>query len=854
MKKNMNLYENNFRLLREKSPEVADWVAQAGDDPRAEVIRCRDGMDNLRLRGLQGKSTYYYDMHEPLKEEREICEKFSFTPDRVTFLIGLGLGYTVEILRGKIEKGHKIVVIEKNPAILQKALAHTDFSDFLRSDQIIFSLPDRESIKKTVIGQALNRFPEDILLLASPRLMALDRDYRELYEQVVNFLADPIMMTCTGVNHGEIFALNEIENFPKFLFSPGIRNLGDKFKGIPAIIVGAGPSLQKNVQHLPAAKEKALIVATAPIVRVLLAHDLSPDLIVSIDFNKDNRIHFDGLCDLTASPLVYPSRLAPDIVRDYQGDLFAIQDFSGLCGWLGKNWEFKGFVPGGASVSIYALMTVLFYGCDPIVFIGQDLAYTDRSHIDGVFLATRVNPAEPRGQFLWVEGVYGDRVPTIPPFLCYKVNIEEIIKRHPDREFINCTEGGAKIEGAEIMPLRECLQKYCSQPRAFQWFLQEAQNLEKVDWAGLVAEIGKRMTEVKEMKRLCQKGLKTNKKIKRKMQGGGLNDPETDQWILENYEASTAVQKFCSDFSLLKIFLRKETYKINRHQYTYIAEGAYDKREDLRIGLPRNRLILGAALKALNTVQKKLAYLHWLFRKILRAQETLASETARGEDHYRYGEVLARINLHRPAVEEFKKAIARGFAGSAVYRTLGKSYLKMDQLAKAEEVFTQGLERFPEIGLFAEEKNELTSIKNSWLEKAENYLKEDNWVNALLWSRKLLREDPSHVRGGGDCCNSLKASRPKWAAGGRSQPQRKPEPAGEKGVPRGAGARQRFDDASVLFRGPEGPGENPGWDGPLYRIQKTDGLLLRGNGRNRQGPRALCRVDSDSPRFGYFSF
>lgn len=742
----MSTYDKNVEELKSKYPEVYDWILRADEDQQLEIIRSANGLDNLRIKGFQGKGVYYYDMQEPLKEEEELCQNFDFSADQVTFLIGIGLGYIVDVIRNKKEKSHKIVVLEKNPTILKRALERIDFSDLLRNGEMIFSLPDEESIKNNVMQYASNRYPEDVFLYGSIRLMLANHEYFELKERVIEYLGSPLLRTCTGVNNGPVLAKNEMDNLPKLLFSAGIKNLVDKFSWKPAIIVSAGPSLEKNVYQLKQAKGNALIVATAPVVRVLLAHDLKPDLIVSIDFNDDNRIHFDGLCDLTDCPLVYPVRLTPRIVKDFQGNLFAIQDLAGLCKLLGHNWEFKGYIQGGGSVSIYALMIVLFLDCNPIIFIGQDLAYTDRSHIDGVFLAEKIDLAKSGRRFLWVDGLYGGRVPTIGTFMSYKLEIESIIKTFPGRKFINCTEGGASIKGTEVMPLQECLEKYCQNGLDVQSILNESKGIEEVDFAGLVRDIQRIIRQIKEMSQLCGKGLKSNKSIRKRMNQGLIGDPELERIILENHRDSTVLQRFCESFDPLSIYLRKEVHKINRHEYIYDSSAGYNQREDLRIGLRRNKMILCAAQNALKEVKGKLCYLLWVFRRIENCRRQLMKEGMDGKAHYLYGRILAEIGLYCRAVEEYSRALELGQEDGEVFHSLARSYLCLERLALAEEVLQKAPRKYPEEAVIKELFQELEETRKSWLAKAESFLEEGNWVNALLYARKMLREYPGHLR------------------------------------------------------------------------------------------------------------
>ncbi|HHV71411.1 MAG TPA: motility associated factor glycosyltransferase family protein, partial [Clostridia bacterium] len=65
----------------------------------------------------------------------------------------------------------------------------------------------------------------------------------------------------------------------------------------------------------------------------------------------------------------------------------------------------------------------------------------------------------------FVEGINGEQLPTSTAFKNFLTWYElEIAADSGEREYIDATEGGARIKGTTIMPLREVIEKYCIQP------------------------------------------------------------------------------------------------------------------------------------------------------------------------------------------------------------------------------------------------------------------------------------------------------------------------------------------------------------------------------------------------------
>jgi hypothetical protein len=76
---------------------------------------------------------------------------------------------------------------------------------------------------------------------------------------------------------------NSFINIEVLSSSPGVRQLDGQYRGKPAILVAAGPSLDKNIDLLSEAKGKALIMSSDTTFPVLLKKGIIPDLVVTIE-------------------------------------------------------------------------------------------------------------------------------------------------------------------------------------------------------------------------------------------------------------------------------------------------------------------------------------------------------------------------------------------------------------------------------------------------------------------------------------------------------------------------------------------------------------------------------------------
>jgi hypothetical protein len=60
----------------------------------------------------------------------------------------------------------------------------------------------------------------------------------------------------------------------------GVIALKNKFRNLPCIVVGAGPSLDKNVRFLHRAQNKAVIISCDAALKPLMGHGIVPEFVV----------------------------------------------------------------------------------------------------------------------------------------------------------------------------------------------------------------------------------------------------------------------------------------------------------------------------------------------------------------------------------------------------------------------------------------------------------------------------------------------------------------------------------------------------------------------------------------------
>ena len=93
---------------------------------------------------------------------------------------------------------------------------------------------------------------------------------------------------------GPIWAANSLRNGPWLAKSPWVQDYAGALRGVPMIVVGAGPSLGDNIQALKQAKGKAVIVAVHRALESLHRAGVTPDLTIAVEC-RDVKHQFVGV-------------------------------------------------------------------------------------------------------------------------------------------------------------------------------------------------------------------------------------------------------------------------------------------------------------------------------------------------------------------------------------------------------------------------------------------------------------------------------------------------------------------------------------------------------------------------------
>lgn len=483
----MTIYEDNLAVLEKTHKDV--YATISGHAPCSDRIIIDDAYNGETYIAIQreGGLISMNSLYSPSHAAERFTEQFKQFRERYSLVMfGFGDGM---ILRNLLTDTHPIewmIVYEPSMELFNQVIHRIDVRDILVWPKLIIVI---KGINDDQFGDILDkkisinnwktfyyvRLPiyQDLFLT----------EYSESYQQYVKSVQLKRSLAETSVLFARQGLLNEIYAQKWIIKSKSFEYMKEKFPvGFPCIIVSAGPSLEKNVDKLRAAKGKACIIAVDTVAQYLLNCGIVPDLLCTIDpmketkYFKDERLKYIPILVSTAS-----NHYLLEQLEDFQPIYFHTSaawyrtilkenDCNLLDGTL------------GGSVATVSFMLALELGFRTIILVGQDLAY---EHMQLHAGEENLSEEAYQKKILYkVKGYHGTTVMTSVDFKIYIDWFEKAISAlTSDYTIINATEGGARIEGTIQLPLEEAIHQYCTLEYDYELFLQNLPLLFATDTA-----------------------------------------------------------------------------------------------------------------------------------------------------------------------------------------------------------------------------------------------------------------------------------------------------------------------------------------------------------------------------------
>ena len=397
---------------------------------------------------LGSKYNYERTMEQLFSKLKDINE------NTVIIIYGLDSGEYLERLSKLVTYNNKVLIIEPIECIAEK------YKDERYKNFNIISTKD--------IDTYINNNLIDINNIKNVRFHCFGnygrafKDEYEIFVKRLNELTVNITLNINTINKFKKVAdFNVMGNLMEINNSYTFKDWEGIYRGATALVVSAGPSLDKNINELLKYKDKLdnyVIIAGNRTVKPLIENGIIPDFVCAID---PQDVVYDMVKDYFSYkiPLVYIENTNNKLIKLTEGiKLFGSQGLALLLGNRILNKPSK-FYTGGSVAHLQTDVAVKL-GCESIVFLGQDLAYTfDKRHSNSTENKIDLKPT--KASTLYVKDVYDKDISTEFSLNHFRIYLEEYIKQVKEIknvQFINSSYG-ANIDGAVFKELEEVLKE-----------------------------------------------------------------------------------------------------------------------------------------------------------------------------------------------------------------------------------------------------------------------------------------------------------------------------------------------------------------------------------------------------------
>ena len=495
----MEILNKNLSCLRKLNTKLCDQISSLSQITKTFDI-------NTNLAGEYNLLIDGNPVHSIVNINTEIDDLLRSLPNNspttIHFIYGLGLGYVADRYLG--EANGLVVVFEPDIETLYYVFSVVDFTENFKKNKlyIISDIADLKELLDSIYNYK-----------TSVTLSVLDY-YKLHYKDKVNDFKQYLRHQVEMVNHNITFVTKSNYSF----FTKTILDLHkkydhylmsdykDAFKDVPALILSAGPSLAKNIETIKKYQNNALLFCGGSSLNTLYKNGITPDFLNVIERNN-TLVHYDLPCtkdiNFITEPYTHPCYFKKDFKRIFYTASLESDDARWFLENSGKPlipYETKG------TVAYHAIYTAYYLGCNPIILVGQDLAYSGGdcyakgSAFDGLtcvfdeieskykvvfkdkakftqayfkasghlteerkeeILTARIN--ELNNTLRTVTGQNGEKLPTDAVYDLFLNYIQDFASEHKsERVLINSSIGGALIRGFDTVALEDAFAKYAN--------------------------------------------------------------------------------------------------------------------------------------------------------------------------------------------------------------------------------------------------------------------------------------------------------------------------------------------------------------------------------------------------------
>ncbi len=328
---NRAVLEKNLAALRRTSGAAVDAIASARDADHLLIAQAPDG-GLTGTTSVNGATRRLASAVAPIDEGEHLASTVSIEDHACVFVVGYGLGHHVRALARRMKRRGMIVCFEPDAALLRAALEREDASSWLaESNVVILTRGDDLGLLGSSVQGMETLIGMGARILEHPSSMPrLGPRADEFARTVADLLRSIRMQLATTMVQVERTIENLLGNVAHYATTGGVRPLMNTRRGLPAIVVAAGPSLKKNLHLLarPGVRDRFTLVAVQTVLRPMLDAGVKPHFVTALDYHESSRRFYEGLSadDVEGVTLIAEPKCHPAILASYPGEVRCVRN------------------------------------------------------------------------------------------------------------------------------------------------------------------------------------------------------------------------------------------------------------------------------------------------------------------------------------------------------------------------------------------------------------------------------------------------------------------------------------------------------------------------------------------------